>query len=921
MDVQASNQLYPTYDVNGRVSYHLLPTKKFIPLPFESNYPLPSAFRPASPATRIDQKPAPVPTLKESLSVAALNQFAMTLDTYDPRIRAKLDQPFGKDNVSQCFRAEPRLRHVFLPLWKSGFLYNCHDVWIALAAASPEAAVFLALLDEYGDVQFGSLQGFPLDWNDETEVNRDRVRMTTAALMHFNGSAADLVRWIGGPHVAAHRDHPTILRRLKLAGVPHDTYEDIKRIFYHGVPRLCNASATEANFQAFFQYRNHATVDEDPMKTYKALVKDNKRGYTLLFDERFIPFVLHCHVTPQGIVDLDTINKNPRPIFDSSFRPFPWCSAINDWTHKSNEPPLTFAEAELNFMIWLYNLRISYPLEEIYLADDDVSGAFRHSKYPPNLVALHTSRQCGLGVFNTGATFGDNTSPSNFQPLADGRRYLAQYLWLNDHSVVKRTVSVLPPIHLADSPSDDVIASFTKADTDSLNLGVFYPNGDRRPPPFPMHVDDLFNADVALYMERSITASVAALFDVLGWPDSRVPLPLSLDKFEASYTHLQRMVGQAFDSRRLTVGMLAYKREALISLLQLWQSTTEYSLHDIAQLIGVLEFHTRYARWARCWYFALQNAVCRALHKRFYALQRQYNRFAAREQAVCESLPTSLLDRLSSIVAKEKAVFLWNKRATFATTPDVTACICFLLQYVQTHDNPWETPLGMIIPRIPHFSSYGDASFVGCGGVNPKLQFWFDVPWSPTLRKALKLKSSDDGFVHINDMEFITLILMLAAISVRLHQLPPSIDQSVFPHGRPDIPVWLGYTDNMVSRSWEAKATACSGRGQALIGVYSALLQQTRLHTVSRHVKGELNVVADDISRNNFALPLPQRFSQLFVKHPSLATFDYFLPSPALLHLLSSRLFSEHRLLPCDLPKPLGHFEAAGCTTFISPSL
>ncbi len=106
-------------------------------------------------------------------------------------------------------------------------------------------------------------------------------------------------------------------------------------------------------------------------------------------------------------------------------------------------------------------------------------GAFRHSKYPPNLVALHTSRQCGLGVFNTGATFGDNTSPSNFQSLADGRRYLAQYLWLNDHSVVDRTIRVLPPIHLADSPSDDVIASFTKADTDSLNLGVFYPNGDR----------------------------------------------------------------------------------------------------------------------------------------------------------------------------------------------------------------------------------------------------------------------------------------------------------------------------------------------------------------------------------------------------------------------------------------------------------
>jgi hypothetical protein len=38
---------------------------------------------------------------------------------------------------------------------------------------------------------------------------------------------------------------------------------------------------------------------------------------------------------------------------------------------------LTFAGAELGFMVWLYNLRITYPLLEIYIADDDISGAFR----------------------------------------------------------------------------------------------------------------------------------------------------------------------------------------------------------------------------------------------------------------------------------------------------------------------------------------------------------------------------------------------------------------------------------------------------------------------------------------------------------------------------------------------------------------
>ena len=105
--------------------------------------------------------------------------------------------------------------------------------------------------------------------------------------------------------------------------------------------------------------------------------KDNKRGFTLLFDKRLLLFFLHSHIAPQGMVDLQSAFKNPRPIFDSSFRPDVWCLAINDWTSKLTEPPLTFATAELLFMEWLYNLRVTYPFLDIFLGDDDVSGTFR----------------------------------------------------------------------------------------------------------------------------------------------------------------------------------------------------------------------------------------------------------------------------------------------------------------------------------------------------------------------------------------------------------------------------------------------------------------------------------------------------------------------------------------------------------------
>ena len=150
------------------------------------------------------------------------------------------------------------------------------------------------------------------------------------------------------------------------------------------------------------------------------MVKGNRKGFTLLLDERITTLVLHCHLTPQGIVDLVSLFKNPRPIFDSSFRPYPWCYAINDWTSKDNEPPLTFSHAEMGFMIWLYNLRITYPREELYIADDDISGAFRLCKYHPNLMSMHSSR-CDYSVRRHGGDgecdyvpFGHSSSPADW---------------------------------------------------------------------------------------------------------------------------------------------------------------------------------------------------------------------------------------------------------------------------------------------------------------------------------------------------------------------------------------------------------------------------------------------------------------------------------------------------------------------------
>ena len=347
---------------------------------------------PAGPVSTVCPTEDTDTTLNKVFNKQAQQRFRDLLGEKHPGVAARLEQPFGKDNLKQTFTSEAALRHVLLPLWKRGYLDVNGADWNNLCTAYRPARALRELWSDYGDTEFYGIRGYNPDWETETTVNQERVAMATAALMHFDGNVADLVRWIGGPHVGEHLDHAVILERLNVAEVDEDVINHLHRIFFNGIPAECNVSSTEENFAAYYRYGNHSTVDDEPEKTYKAMVKDNRKGFTLLFDERITTLVLHCHLTPQGIVDLLSLFKNPRPIFDSSFRPHPWCYAINDWTCKETEPPLTFAGAELGFMIWLYNLRISYPHAEIYIADDDISGAFRLCKYHPNMMSMHSSR-------------------------------------------------------------------------------------------------------------------------------------------------------------------------------------------------------------------------------------------------------------------------------------------------------------------------------------------------------------------------------------------------------------------------------------------------------------------------------------------------------------------------------------------------
>ena len=200
------------------------------------------------------------------------DDFKKTLPT---EVQLQLDQPFGKPRLSASFTSEACLRHTLIHLYRGGFLDL--DSRNAFHKAFPLAQQLTDLLHEFDGLDFTTIRGFASYENcdSNTVLNTNRIRLHTAACLHFNGNVHSLVRYLGGPHVAAHRNHKQILAKLKRSVNPK-THAELARIFYDGSPNQLNASASDANLHNYFKYGNHGSATNNPDSQIETLLKDTK---------------------------------------------------------------------------------------------------------------------------------------------------------------------------------------------------------------------------------------------------------------------------------------------------------------------------------------------------------------------------------------------------------------------------------------------------------------------------------------------------------------------------------------------------------------------------------------------------------------------------------------------------------------------
>jgi hypothetical protein len=152
--------------------------------------------------------------------------------------------------------------------------------------------------------------------------------------------------------------------------------------------------------------------------------------------------------------------ENARLCWDGSNKDAAEDWAMNDDVDMEDEPLITFGNTKLQFMKHLYNLRISYPTEEIWLGTADIKACFRWPKLHPDITGAFGFVMGFLNSFflMTAMVFGFRASANSWEPFRRAIEALTAVFFVKfeeDISTVVRTLMrlIIGPLWLFRLPA------------------------------------------------------------------------------------------------------------------------------------------------------------------------------------------------------------------------------------------------------------------------------------------------------------------------------------------------------------------------------------------------------------------------------------------------------------------------------------
>ena len=151
---------------------------------------------------------------------------------------------------------KPQLNDIIVPVVKIIFNDDIIIKRLACVSKSYNAMINDVLAFADGKKDFTPLLYPRLDYESQTNIQQDRVEMTTALLVHYNMDPGLAVRFLGGEYTGEDRD----IEGTCSAIAPYVKTEDLKsieRILMHGCPAEFQLTETSESKFEILRRGNH----------------------------------------------------------------------------------------------------------------------------------------------------------------------------------------------------------------------------------------------------------------------------------------------------------------------------------------------------------------------------------------------------------------------------------------------------------------------------------------------------------------------------------------------------------------------------------------------------------------------------------------------------------------------------------------
>lgn len=660
----------------------------------------------------------------------------------------------------------------------------------------------------------------PLDPAAEPSIDINRIDLLSQLLLLCHFDFGILVKTIRGPYVADYLDFEHLdrvieeLQQVKVdEGDPIHDFERIKHQLHHGFPMEKEFRCKRKDVFQRNLYDNHRSIDPHHDLVEENIAKDIQKSFVLCFHRWIFRFISGLHLSPLGVLikerygvlkyrqlnDLSTLvlGENDSGAPNSQL----------DKKNHSDVPPVYYGNTFTRLCSRIWNLRISYPDDVVYIYKDDIVSAFRRSKYNPAIAPAYAYVFKGFLCIPVGALFGPRDSPGWFCMLSELRAFASANL----KELENASHSLSDSIGFEDT-SEHPLA---KALADSINKGIDSAKRGKH----LAFVDDTMMTEIKKFIRISAAASIISAEIIFGTAPA-VDSPVSKEKFMKLFSHYCDCLGIDVDGHRLLVIYPLDKRTALCSQVQDIVHSIDSNKSILVSIVATVLGKLRHAAQV----LPAGNFLC-------FHMQ--------------ESLNVHIL--------KKGIVKGWSKYSRIHLSQASKWALRLLAQCLQDENNPvWTRPIGLLVPRDPHATPYSDASTTGLGGYCVALDFQWRLEIEQLLEgTGFKPQSKKEGdHAHINILEFIGIIIniyfsVVKVIAKKKYDKHFAFDQGFILHC---------FADNTSALSWmhhasRSHCTVTRNLAQFLLCLLFHSNKYIPLAVQGFHVKGENNERADALSR------------------------------------------------------------------------